>query len=78
MKLCWDRCSLVVRRTLDPFSPNYVPPLPRVETLLIALLINIQQLRTDTTSLLPELMNRLRDKVLLTENLRFHAVCAMW
>ena len=77
LELCWDRCSAVIGGTLDSLSPRYVPPLPRMEALLIALLLNVCQLNPEMRLLLPELMKQLRESILgSSEN--FHTVCIMW
>ena len=77
LELCWDRCSAVIGGTLDSLSPRYVPPLPRMEALLIALLLNVCQLNPEMGLLLSELMKQLRESILgSSEN--FHTVCIMW
>ncbi|XP_011409711.1 PREDICTED: microtubule-associated protein 1A-like isoform X2 [Amphimedon queenslandica] len=71
--LSLEKIGQIRKGILDPLNSHYPPPLLPLETLIIALVINIQSIHPQ---LITELMNQLYDEIFST-SLTFHNACAM-
>ena len=63
---------------MDPLSVQYAPPLHRVECVLLALLINLQQTHPKMGGLLVQVAVKLRENILSDHSSKFHLLCILW
>lgn len=76
-KLAYDQCATVKGGALDSLSPHYPPPLPTIETLVLAVLINLHQMDAKYSALFQEIMKHLHQEI-FTNDPTFNNVIAFW